>query len=313
MLTNDAYSDGVQAATKQPVVAIFGVHMNIGLVMLKRMAHQYSIIAITPPHANVPFRIPVTKRACDVYNDQDIEKALFNVDFAIYIHGSMQVDAACTQANDDDLQLIVADNIARAAERQQVKKLIFIQPPSTNKELRETMTAYRTPVHIISKNYSTPPSTKSKTNDVRSVQRLSFSNCHMKAHEIAREYMAWLDQSIRPLIRVRQIPSYETTIQFRAFTIPLLTLQISQCQSTKTRITYRIIGGLLNNSKASKEGRFEFRTLQNGRNCIIIAIHDFHPALPWPLYKRTQAPIHLFVMKQFATHIYRKSCQHVFN
>ena len=41
-----------------------------------------------------------------------------------------------------------------------------------------------------------------------------------------------------------------------------------------------------------KQGSWlEFRALKNEES-FIMALHDFDPALPWPVYSLTQAPLH---------------------
>ena len=47
---------------------------------------------------------------------------------------------------------------------------------------------------------------------------------------------------------------------------------------------------------AKKTQRFEFRKLAVSDE-FIMALHDYEPSLPWPIYKLTQAPIHLLVSR----------------
>ena len=50
------------------------------------------------------------------------------------------------------------------------------------------------------------------------------------------------------------------------------------------------------------EGRLEFRRALNGE-CVIAAVHDFAPQLPWYVYNATQALGHLWVMNSFGRHL----------
>ena len=45
-----------------------------------------------------------------------------------------------------------------------------------------------------------------------------------------------------------------------------------------------------------KPQRFEFRKLPD-EDEFIMALHDFTPSLPWPIYRLTQAPIHGLVSR----------------
>lgn len=51
-------------------------------------------------------------------------------------------------------------------------------------------------------------------------------------------------------------------------------------------------------------GRLEFRNALAGQ-FTLVAIHDYAPALPWFIYKFTQAPLHLLVMKWFSAYLKR--------
>jgi len=69
--------------------------------------------------------------------------------------------------------------------------------------------------------------------------------------------------------------------------------------------TYRINGGLFAKVEEDSRGRIEFRQIPGTQECII-AIHEFVPALPWILYKVTQANVHLLVMYLFKLHLLRR-------
>jgi hypothetical protein len=55
---------------------------------------------------------------------------------------------------------------------------------------------------------------------------------------------------------------------------------------------------------AGPSGRFELREVL-GRRALLAAIHDYQPALPWPIYAATQARVHLAVMRGFGKHLAR--------
>jgi hypothetical protein len=61
---------------------------------------------------------------------------------------------------------------------------------------------------------------------------------------------------------------------------------------------YRVIG-LTRRQPPAAEVNMEFREVLNG-GAALVAIHDYRPTIPWPLYNLTQARAHLWVMKNFA-------------
>ena len=141
----------------------------------------------------------------------------------------------------------------------------------------------------------------SRTNTVRSIQRLPLPKGR-DAVWIGGEYFRWLPHFFHPFIRVERLNG--TRWDFRLLGIPkaLLILEFSEQRSVRDRQLYYIKGGMLVQKDQPINSRLEFHETLKGE-CIIAAIHDFKPSLPWVLYKWTQALIHLWVMKRFGKHL----------
>jgi uncharacterized protein YbjT (DUF2867 family) len=138
---------------------------------------------------------------------------------------------------------------------------------------------------------------------VYSVQRMRLPP-GQRARSVARRYAAWLMQLLGPLLRV--YVDGQGSLSFvlcvgKKRTLTLLTLTHAKERSTEDRELYYITGGLLVDRDA-EPGRFEFREVR-GRDELITAVYDFAPALPWQLYRVTQAPLHLWIMRAFARHL----------
>lgn len=148
-------------------------------------------------------------------------------------------------------------------------------------------------------------SAKPIVNLVCSVQRLPLI-MGLTAAWVTKEYANWLIQFFRRLIFVRQDLDGSLTFVLRPFfsrfDISLLELKYAQDRSSEHRQMFYISGGLLLSSKFHPKGRFEFREVLKGR-FVLVAIFDFVPALPWWIYKNTQALLHLFVMFMFRRHL----------
>ncbi|MEM1056929.1 MAG: NAD-dependent epimerase/dehydratase family protein [Bacteroidota bacterium] len=139
---------------------------------------------------------------------------------------------------------------------------------------------------------------------VRSVQRFGLP-AGRTAEWAGTEYMRWLDGFAAKLIRVK-VSDDGQTARFFAGPIwkPVLELTYSEDRSVPDRALFYVTGGLLYDETAGARGRLEFRSVLGGE-CVISAIHDFAPRLPWRLYRMTQAAAHLFVMQQFGRHLAR--------
>jgi hypothetical protein len=111
--------------------------------------------------------------------------------------------------------------------------------------------------------------------------------------------MAWLPKIMFPFILVR-IEKDKVFMCFISQAWRLLVLHWSPQRSSSDRQIFYIIGGVLAQKKP--EGRLEFRVTKDKLH-LISAIHDFIPALPWYIYRYSQALVHLLVMTYFGKHL----------
>ena len=133
---------------------------------------------------------------------------------------------------------------------------------------------------------------------VRSVQRLPLPN-GKDALWLKNEYIKWLPRFLSPLIRVRTV---DTSLVFSLISarLTLLELKLNEERSDADRQLLYIRKGLF--VAEDNRGRLEFRVVLN-RRFVLAAIHDYRPALPWYIYRYTQAKLHLLVMKAFGFHV----------
>ena len=136
---------------------------------------------------------------------------------------------------------------------------------------------------------------------VRSVQRLPLP-AGWNAGNVADEYFRWLPGFLFFLVRVR-VRGAECSFYLGSPRILLLRLEKSLERSTPDRQLLYVRGGYLASSKISR-GRLEFREALNGQ-VTLAALHDFIPALPWVIYRFSQALIHVWVMRAFGRHLAR--------
>ena len=154
----------------------------------------------------------------------------------------------------------------------------------------------------------TPPAPQSRraralpNTTVSSIQRLPPLPTR-DARFISNEYMAWLPRFFRAIVRVKPvIGSQRVTFSVPFLPWPLLVLELISEASDGARDKFNIVGGLL--SKTTTTGWLEFRQVSNRRHTLA-AIHGFVPALPWLVYRITQAPLHALVMFCFGRHLAR--------
>lgn len=152
---------------------------------------------------------------------------------------------------------------------------------------------------------SGPQPSLNTVNSVCSVQRLPLIH-GIDVAFITAEYARWLWNFFSPWIVVRQNDDGSLEFVFRFLSErlrwTLLYLSYAPERSSSERQMFYISGGLLLNKSFDPKGRFEFREVLGGKSALV-AIFDYVPALPWWLYKNTQAIVHLIVMKLFKRHL----------
>ncbi|NCN42524.1 NAD-dependent epimerase/dehydratase family protein [bacterium] len=166
---------------------------------------------------------------------------------------------------------------------------------------KELLAGLEIKIHKSSKVYSKSSSRTQARKTVRSVQRLPLPE-GKDSLWVRKRYVQWLPRFMRPFIKVR---IKEDIVSFSLLTtrFPLLELRVSPERSSDDRQLMYVGGGLL--VKQNDRGRLEFRTILN-RKYVLAAIHDFVPALPWYVYRFTQAKIHLWVMHRFGAYMEKK-------
>jgi uncharacterized protein YbjT (DUF2867 family) len=139
---------------------------------------------------------------------------------------------------------------------------------------------------------------KSQAKDVRSIQRLVLPPGR-NAEWVAGEYFRWLPFFFSTLVSVK-VEGNKCTFYLFHPSIKILILEKSVERSSPDRQLLYVVGGIL--SGVMDRGRLEFREVLE-RRYVMAALHEFRPALPWFIYRWTQAIVHLIVMKAFGEHL----------
>jgi uncharacterized protein YbjT (DUF2867 family) len=169
-------------------------------------------------------------------------------------------------------------------------------PDSQSRGYRDLLKGIST--HVISKPFRFRMRVPGRT--VRSVQRIPVTG--LNAASVAERYFAWLPAITQNLISVKQGDRLIQLLLFKR--VILIELQKVATFSESDRVTYAIPKGLL--VSPSPLARLEFRLLLQ-RKFVVVAIHDYAPALPWFIYRYTQAQAHRAVMWAFRYYLYRST------
>ncbi|MBI5245245.1 MAG: NAD(P)H-binding protein [Elusimicrobia bacterium] len=140
--------------------------------------------------------------------------------------------------------------------------------------------------------------------NVRSVQRIPLPP-GKTARWAAEQYSDWLPRLFKALIAAERDPGKNVRIYLRFPRVLLLEHLFAQERSEASdRQVFYITRGLLTRTdrRQTRRARLEFREALGG-SCLLVAIHDYRPAMPWPAYNLTQALIHPWVVRRFARYI----------
>lgn len=116
---------GASSEARRPRIAVAGASGFVGRALLPGLSVRGDVVALTrvAPAASTG---PVTWRRCDLFSVRETELALEGADHAFYLVHSMMPSARLTQARFGDLDLLLADNFARAAARAGVRQIVYL-------------------------------------------------------------------------------------------------------------------------------------------------------------------------------------------
>ncbi len=134
-----------------------------------------------------------------------------------------------------------------------------------------------------------------------SVQRVELKT-NLSAATIAKYYFSWIPWYLKPLIQSSLVDDVVEFLLLKRWR--LLVLKRSAARSDNSRSVYYVRGGILAR-EITMNGRLEFRVIESSR-CLIIALLNYRPSLPWFIYKFTQAIVHLSAMKKFGRFVRRR-------
>ncbi|MCI1693487.1 NAD-dependent epimerase/dehydratase family protein [Aneurinibacillus aneurinilyticus] len=150
-------------SVKRPTVAIAGASGFVGRALLDRLLRDYRVIGLTRDGERSEIAVAegaldLEWRRADLFSLPEIENGLQGVEYAFYLVHSMMPSARLTQGEFQDMDVILADNFARAARKAGVKQIIYLGgliPEDADElcgylhsrfEVEQTLRSYEVPV-----------------------------------------------------------------------------------------------------------------------------------------------------------------------
>ena len=116
-------------------VAITGAAGFVGSALCEALESKTRVVALGrrfPPPSGAPSDLiengnaGIERRRCDLFSIPETELALKGADVAVYLVHSMSPNARLTQGSFENLDLLLADNFARAARQAGVKRIVYL-------------------------------------------------------------------------------------------------------------------------------------------------------------------------------------------
>jgi len=115
-------------AVKKPKLVVAGASGFIGTAVCHELIKQYDVVVLTISRARSEMSDPsiaVTWRYCDLFSRRDVENALADAEYAVYMLHVRTPTSRLDQADAENMNLLLADNFARAAQINNVQQIVF--------------------------------------------------------------------------------------------------------------------------------------------------------------------------------------------
>lgn len=141
---------------RKPKLVIAGASGFVGQALAPALSDRFHVIGLSRTERE-PGSGFDEHRTCDLFSLKQAEEALEGVEFAVYLVHNMMPSARLTQGDFADLDIVCADNFARAAASAGVKQIVFLSGlcPESNelsahlrsrREVERTLASHVVPV-----------------------------------------------------------------------------------------------------------------------------------------------------------------------
>jgi len=141
-------------------VLVAGAGGSIGAAVCRELARHHEVIALvgSSERAGTAAPLPgVNWRACELFSRAAVDETIAGCDYVVYLVHTRVPTARLDQAACDDMDLLIADNVARAASRHGVRQIVFFgglvprqgltaTAIARRREVVEALSFYQTPV-----------------------------------------------------------------------------------------------------------------------------------------------------------------------
>lgn len=299
-------------------VVIAGGTGALGSALARRLSAAHPVLTLRPPALG---EAPPATRGdgawpTDLLSIPDAEVALAGAETVVMLAQARRPPAKLTRASLDDLDRLLADSVARAAQRCGVRRLVVFRCGADDARLplleksgvplSVLSGGGPDPVAALAELVDAPPGTSRELPAwqggepgageprlrVCSVQRYARPP-GWTAEALARAYFRWLPGAAL----ATRVEEGAGVFAIHAFGTRGLVLRHLPGRSEPDSFVLQVADGALVH-RAKGPGRLEFRVLLDGTTTMAV-LTGYEPRLPWLVYRFSQALMHERVMRRF--------------
>jgi nucleoside-diphosphate-sugar epimerase len=147
------------SAQHRPKVAVAGAGGSIGAVVCRHLAGEYDIVALVGARERAPeteSSLFISWRYCELFSRKEVAQAIAGCDYIVYLVHTRLPAARLDQAESENMDLLIADNVARAASLKGIKQIIYLGSLVPDEDFSSGFADKRNEVIEALSNYSTP-------------------------------------------------------------------------------------------------------------------------------------------------------------
>ena len=283
----------------KPNVLLAGGSGYIGKNISSVIENDANLFALSKyPNTKKEFNHNIKWLKKDIYNYEDVKSAMSGMNIAVFYLDPNKNSAKLTQATARDLNLIAADNFARAAAQQEINKILYVSGSRFDNETIQCLKNYGVPVETtetyIKRSHINVELQVSKYNDIRTALRMILPR-KWSLEQLVAYFFKWLNDTRGTFLHTKYIENRYIIYARNEFK-PLLVMKKEV--NDNSLITFNLVGGSIIKKRSKKQGKLEFRQIK-GTRLVIVQLYDYIPKLLWPLYYFFQAPVQGLIMRGF--------------
>lgn len=236
----------------------------------------------------------------DIYNYEDVCNAMKDIDIAVFYLDPTKHSAKVTKALAKELNLLAADNFARAAHQQQVKEIVYVKGSQFDTQTITQLQAYGTPVRCttqqMKRSLISVEFQVAKYNDIRMIHHIPKPP-HWTVQAVINYFFNWLSRTVGTRVYARQQGTHISIFKKRTHQ-RIMVLEIVKYDDTLYRLI--IVKDRMSRKVEKHQPVLEFRYIPQ-KNWVMIHLFDYIPRYIWPIAYLIQIPYFKMLLRGFDT------------